>query len=257
MVANYSLIKSYKTCKRRYYFEHILKIKPIKKADALMVGESFHKKVDAIVSNNPIDDDGNILTDIMSNEIDSKYGDWLRQEVDKTEMRFENKDFNIMGIVDGIFKDGHILEYKTMGSAPDEKYMMRVQSFDEQSKIYCIGLETDTVEQIAIRKPTIRLRQSETEAEYFERCGKWYDETEDAIRKFKFTYERDELEQFKSELSRIIEEIEASNECASKGDLEHFYRNPYACSGYFKCPFEVPCPMYNGGAFEYVNFEKK
>ena len=61
--------------------------------------------------------------------------------------------------------------------------------------------------------------------------------------------------QYQSELEFMLEEI---SDHVRFGEIQDFYRNPYACSGYFGCHYESICPMYNGeDDFEFVNFERK
>ena len=80
----------------------------------------------------------------------------------------------LRGKMDGILADGTPIEHKTSGVAVDEKYIDRL-AWDDQVSVYLLALSlirgtpVPRVVYTMCQKPTIRLKQNETEEEYVER----------------------------------------------------------------------------------------
>lgn len=241
MINSHSRIRSYKTCRRRYFFEYVEKIKPIVVPKALEQGSSYHDKVAQILNEGRFDKT-NDVTDAMAyafiefilpNLPDVQVKDGIKC----IEHKFLTDVFGVqmVGFVDALGADGIPIEHKTTSSPIDSRYRERL-NWDEQVPTYCIMANSKEIRYTAIQKPTIRQRKEETMDEYIIRCIDWYEESpETRVGVFTVYRSMEELGQHGQSIADITKEMES---------CELFYRNPYACGGFLSCPFEPICLTY-------------
>lgn len=244
---SHSQIRAYKTCLKRYQLEYKYRLVPVEDAEALKTGTSYHAKIASILKNN-IFESTNDKTDGMA----KAFQRYIVPQLPRT-TEVESKtlgkvgDIPFIAYLDALGEDGIPIEHKTTSSDIDDEYRNNLL-WDDQVTIYCILKGIRKVRYTAIKKPTIRQKQSETEEEFAGRCADWYDEdTERKIGTFIVTRTQAELDEKVREIEQICREMESR---------QVYYRNPYACSGYVQCPYKSICLDYTPG-IELVNFRTK
>ena len=153
----------------------------------------------------------------------------------------------LVGIVDGIADDGHIVEHKSTGIDITEGYEYDLL-WDEQILAYMLMTGKRRVWYTICRKPTIRLCKNETDEHFFERMKEWYDtDTESKIRLLDIERTDDEVEQFRDELMAMVNEMRHAG---------NFYRNTCHCNMWGRrCEYSSVCLHYDP-AQEYIDFVK-
>lgn len=235
---SHSQIRTYKTCYKKYEFAYIHRLVPLEDAEALRTGSSYHAKVASILKNGTFERT-NDKTDGMA----IAFQRYILPSLPKT-TEVESKTLGNVGktpfiaYLDALGDDGIPIEHKTTSSDIDDIYRHNLM-WDDQVTIYCILKGINKVRYTAIKKPTIRMKQNESEEEFAIRCATWYDEdTEHKVGTFIVTRTQAELDEAKRDLELICREME---------DRKVFYRNPYACSGYVQCPYKSICLDYVPG----------
>lgn len=255
ITVSHSMIRTFKECRRKYFFSYVEGLKPVETADVLKVGSSYHEKIESIIKTGGFD--------YTNDKTDAMALAWMRYiypklDLVEAEQRFEYElhidnlpPVRVVGYVDGICRDGLQVEHKTTTAAIDDEYIHSL-AWDEQIPIYLLstweaGKETNNCEMwyTVCRKPTIRQRQNETEEEYVQRCIEWYDEdTEQKISMFKVRRSVSELAERQREIAEIAQEIDS---------CKNFYPNPYACQ-ILGCPYSSICLNYDPKFI--IGFEK-
>lgn len=234
-----SMLRSYKSCQRRYWFEYDQLLKPETPAEALEIGSSYHRLVEMILKREEYENELT-LPYIMANAFKSLLP-WQSWDIVEVEKEFRVRiswGMYFKGKLDAICSDGTPIEHKTTRDALDEAYLAKL-TIDDQVTGYLTALSlmrnelVNRVIYTAIQKPTIRLKQNETEEEFFRRCIEWYDDTR--VRTFTVVRSTKELED-NLELLK-----EAGKEMKKR---KVFFRNPQACS-IVKCPFALICLDYD------------
>lgn len=250
-----SLIKAYKTCKRKYELRYIEELEPTNKAQALTDGTTYHEAIDRYYTQ-----DHEMLCDMEQPKLSAMiwaYVNYIAEKCDDLkQVAYAEKWFeyeltpqhSIVGRNDAIALNGMPVEHKTTSNDIDDEYMYALQ-WDEQILTYMLANDINEMFYTVIKKPTIRQKQNETAEEYFERCKEWYaTDTELKAKVIKVIRNPDEIEQHKQDLIVIADEIE---------NQKHFYRNPTACTCYNRrCEYAPICLNYNP-QLTYVEFEKK
>lgn len=249
-----SLIKAYKTCRRKYELKYIEELEPVTKAQALTDGTNYHAGIETFYK------DGEILCDMNEPKISAMvwaYVHYIAEqnpdlvEVKTAEKWFEyplTKKHSIVGRNDAIAKNGMAVEHKTTSNDVDDEYIYGLQ-WDEQILTYMLATGINEMLYTVIKKPTIRQKQNETAEEFFERCKDWYaTDTDLKVRVVKVIRSKEEIEEYRKALIVLANEIEK---------CKHFYRNPTACTCYNRrCEYSAVCLNYNP-QLTYVEFEKK
>ena len=247
-----SQINNFKDCRRRYWFEYRELLKPKKENEALVIGSSYHAKVEEILTTDSFTESHD-YTDAMARAFIKYILPQLPEIVDvEQEFRYRlARGIYLKGKIDAVSVDG-LIEHKTTGNYITDEYMYKVDFMNDQVSNYLIAKEeTRPVTYTVITKPTIRLKKTETLDEYIERCEAWYDEdTERKIRVFTVSRTKEELEEQRKNLVAMAKEIKRCDR------EKFFYRNDRACS-ILGCPFSGICSNYNGDAETLVDFEKK
>lgn len=248
-----SLIKTYKTCRRKYELRYLEEVEPVAKAQALTDGTTYHEAIEHYYTS----EEHEILNDMEQPKLSAMiwaYVNYIAPEIGEikyAEKWFEYKlteKHSVIGRNDAIAENGLAVEHKTTSNDIDDEYIYALQ-WDEQILTYMLANGISGMFYTVIKKPTIRQKQNETAEEYYERCKEWYaTDTELKARLIKVIRNYDEIKQHEKDLIVIADEIE---------NQKHFYRNPTACTCYNRrCEYAPICLNYNP-QLTYVEFEKK
>lgn len=234
-----SMLRQYKNCQRRFWFEYEELIKPEKPAEALEIGGSYHSIVEKILKREEYQPEMS-LPYVMAKAFE-RYLPWQSWDIVSVEKEFRvriRRGIYFKGKLDAICSDGVPIEHKTTRDALEDAYLNKL-TIDDQVTGYLTALSIMRDEPVnrviytACQKPTIRLKQNETEEEFIERCSNWYDDTR--VRTFTVVRSTKELED-NLELLK-----EAGKEMKKR---KTFFRNPQACS-IIKCPYASICLDYD------------
>lgn len=252
-----SSVKCFKACPRMYKLKYVEGLEPIKQAEALETGKTYHSKLEELYKNGCVD-----VSDLSKESaMATAYQKYIYPEfkVRQAEewVQYELIDDDILvGRVDGIAEDGSIVEHKTTGAEIGEEYEYNLQ-WDEQILAYMLMTGARKVWYTVCRKPTIRQKKNESEEEFFQRMVDWYDEdTESKIRLFEIYRTDEEVNQFEKDLKETADVMSFAFEVKSLGrDL--YYRNTCQCNMWGRrCEYSSVCLNYDP-IQEYVEFERK
>ncbi|MDE7104970.1 MAG: PD-(D/E)XK nuclease family protein [Ruminococcus sp.] len=262
-----SKVKCYKACKKKYYFSYVEELQAVKDAQTLVDGSNYHSKIESLYNTGDFEID---FENPKVSAMATAYKKYIypQFEVRKAEECFEyqlSEDCTLVGRFDGIAKDDCVVEHKTTSSDVDEEYIYGLQ-WDEQILDYMLASGKNEMYYTVCKKPTIRLKQNETNEEFYQRCVEWYDtDTDKKIRVIKVTRNQKEIEQQKEYLKHIASRMEYDEEwykatisaCDGKDPAGWFYRNPSHCTCYGRrCEFASICLDYDP-TMQYVEFQKK
>lgn len=250
-----SLVRTYKTCKRKYELKYLENLEPIVKSQSLQDGTDYHSMIEDFYNGKGLGYEEGMNPKICAMAM--AYFKYLWQlneelkEVEYVEKWFEyplTKKHYVIGRNDALAKNDIPVEHKTVSCDIDDEYIYSLQ-WDEQILTYMLANSINEMYYTVIKKPTIRQRQNESDAEFFNRCLEWYDEnTEKKVRLIKVTRSFVEIEEHRKDLIVMANEIE---------NCKHFYRNPSACTCFNRrCEYSQVCLNYNP-SLEYVDYEKK
>ena len=246
-----SSITLFKACRRAYELKKVYGIEPVEKAEALESGSHYHEMVENLHRTGEVPELSTKETAMVI-----AYARYIYPFMPKfePEVWFE-KPFGrgnvIVGRVDGMVEgESAIVEHKTT-STDLNQYEFDLQ-WNEQLLTYFLATGARTAYYTMCRKPTIRQKQSESEAEFAQRCLDWYDEdTNDKIRMIKVTRTNEEINIYKKNLSKMFSEIKRANK---RGN---YYRNTCHCNSWGrKCDYSPICLNYDPTQ-EYVGFQKR
>ena len=246
MQISISRLKTFKACRRAYYFKYIEGLEPIKKADALETGLNYHEFVEKL------DMGGSLPEDDYSKEsaMLRAYLKYIFPQltVMKTEewVKYDLGDGDeLIGRVDGIAFDGSIVEHKTTSAEITEEYEFNLQ-WDEQMLAYMLCTGARKIYYTVCRKPTIRQKKNESDEEFFQRCVEWYDEdTESKVRLLVLERTDEEVENFRKELVETMQELK---------NAKSMYRNCLHCFRWGRqCEYAPICLSYDPNQ-EYAEF---
>lgn len=249
MLISISRIRLFKSCRRAYQLKYIEGLEPVKKADALETGLSYHAKVEKIYTDGYCD----VLDDRVESAMALAYEKYIYPHFSVKSVedwfRYDLGDGNtLVGRTDGIADDGSLVEHKTCaGTTNLEEYEYKLQ-WDEQILAYMLATGTRKMYYTVIKKPTIRIRKGEDSEDFFNRMCQWYDEdTESKIKVLEITRTDEEVAEFAEALKKMCKELETDN----------FYRNPTYCSHWGRmCEYASVCMHYDPNQ-EYVEFERR
>lgn len=246
-----SSITLFKACRRAYELKKIYGVEPVKRAEALETGSSYHKMVENLHRTGEVPE---LSTKETAMAI--AYARYIYPKMPKfePEVWFE-KPFGrgniIVGRADGIVVDeSAIVEHKTTSTDIDQ-YEYDLQ-WNEQLLTYFLATGVRKAYYTICRKPTIRQKQSESDYEFAQRCLDWYDEdTNSKIRMIKVSRTYEEVSQYKKSLSKMFSEIKRAK---SRGN---YYRNTCHCHAWGRqCEYAPICLHYDPEQ-EYVGFERR
>ncbi len=237
-----SMIASFKRCPKRYEFEYIHDLRPVSSSDALMIGIDYHTNVEKILNHEEYDHNG--LSGKMA-EAFEKYIDWQEWNA-KSEQEFKirlARGIYLKGRLDGITDNGVPIEHKTTGQADLLRYIDHL-AYDDQIAIYMLATCSTHAIYTIIQKPSIKLRQNETEEEYLARVAEWY--TPEHITCVNVVRTLKELEEKRQEIIHIAKQIQKT---------KFFWRNPCDCA-LTSCAYSSICLNYEP-QMQLVGFERR
>lgn len=251
MRSSVSKLKLFKACRRAYYFKYIQDLEPVQKSEALTTGTNYHALLEELYKNDKLDLSERTKESAMARAYLTYI--YPKLPVKSVEEWRQKKVGNhvMVGRVDGIAKDGCIVEHKTTSSEITEEYEYNLL-WDEQILAYMYLTGSRKVYYTVCRKPTIRQKKNETDDEFFYRMLEWFDEdTDSKIRLFEITRTDEEVEAFaESNFSKICDDMEQ----AEKDN--DFYMNTQHCNKWGnRCEYSSICLNYNPNE-NYIEFMK-
>lgn len=253
MRVSISRIKAFKSCRKLYELKYIERLEPAQKPEALELGSSYHKLLEELNSGTALAGNPEYANDFSKEMAMARayekyiYPKFKVVEAEKwLEYDLITGD-KLVGIVDAIADDGHIVEHKSYGSEITEQYEYNLQ-WDEQILAYMLMTGKRKVWYTVCRKPTIRQKQNETEEEFFYRMLEWYDtDTDSKIRLLEIERTDEEVTEFEDELMLMVDEMRHAG---------YFYRNTCHCNMWGRrCEYSSICLHYDPNQ-EYVEFIK-
>ena len=251
MKVSVSQLKSFKSCRRAWYFKYREDLEPVQRSDALTIGTNYHALIETLYTDGKLD----VTEPTKETAMALAYGKYIypRVKINVAEEWLEKPigiaDDVLIGRVDGLTEDGVVVEHKTTSRDIGAEYEFNLL-WDEQVLAYMYLTDTRKIKYTVCRKPTIRLKKGETEEEFFERMCAWYDEdTESKIRTFDVIRTDDEVEAWVTETRDVIKHMHFGNEC--------HYRNTMHCMAFgTMCPYQSICLNYEPGQ-DYVEFTRR
>jgi len=248
-----SKIKAFKSCRRLYELKYIEGLQPVQKADALETGSNYHKLLEELNKNQYHWDYVDYSKERAMAEAYYKYifpkfhvveaEKWLEYDLGTGD--------KLVGCIDAIADDGHIVEHKSTGQEITEQYEYNLL-WDEQILAYMLMTGDRKVWYTVCRKPSIRQKKDETDEEFFKRMVEWYDEdTDSKIRLFEIERTDEEVNEFAGELYRMAYTMNNAN---------NYYRNTCHCNMWGRrCEYSSVCLHYDPEQeyIEYVKEEKE
>lgn len=254
MKISVSSLKLFKACRRAWQLRYIEGLTPIQKAEALETGSTYHSKIEDIYNNGYCDTSDNSKESAMALAYEKYIYPNFKVKAAEEWFEYEiGKNGNVLiGRVDGVTEDGHLVEHKTTSMDITEKYEYDLQ-WDEQILAYMLGYGVRKMWYTVIKKPTIRQKKDETEEEFFDRMCKWYDEdTDSKIKLLEIIRTDEEIEAFEKELE-IVMGIMENAEVEDK----FLYKNPLYCNCWGRrCEYSSVCLHYDPEQ-EYIDFERR
>lgn len=246
-----SKIKLFKACRREYYLKYVEGLTPVQKPEALEIGTNYHSLLEELNKTGKLDSEGVFSKEMAMAKAYEKYiyPNFKVTEAEKWMEYDLGKDDKLVGIVDAIADDGHIVEHKSCSSEITEQYEYNLL-WDEQILAYMLMTGKRKVWYTVCRKPNIRQKQNETEEEFFNRMVAWYDtDTESKIRLLEVERTDAEVKTFLRELKKLAITMNRKN--------INFYRNNCHCNLWGRrCEYSSICLNYDPNQ-EYVDFIKK
>lgn len=224
-------------------------MEPVQKPDALEVGSNYHKLLEELNNTGKLPECDFTKEYAMAKAYEKYiYPKFKVVEAEKWLEYDFGKDNKLVGIVDAIADDGHIVEHKTTGMEITEQYEYNLL-WDEQILAYMLMTHKREVWYTVCRKPTIRQKQNETEEEFYNRMVAWYDEdTDSKIRLLEIKRTDEEVKTFKREVRKMIRMMNKTNPV--------YYRNTCHCNMWGRrCEYSSICLNYDPNQ-EYVEFVK-
>lgn len=243
-----SQIKLFKGCRRAWWFRYHEKLEPVQKAEALETGTNYHAKLEELEKTGNVDTSDFSKESAMAMAFKKYILPFLNVvETEKWVEQYLGGDCYLHGIVDGINKDGGIVEHKSTGAEINEDYEYGL-AWDEQILAYMLMTGARKVYYTICRKPTIRQKKNESDEEFFNRMVEWYDDdTEHKIRMLELYRTDEEIEIFKHNVTQMILEIKTA--CI-------YYPNEGWCMKWGRrCEYASICLNYDPNQ-QYVEFTK-
>lgn len=244
-----SAIQCFKSCRRAYELKYVEGLLPIKSADALERGKTYHEKVELLLQGKGFELDDS-KTDAMALAF-RKYVMPTIGQVQAVEEWFHKElpDGNtIIGRCDGRLADGRLVEHKTTSGELDDAYIAGLQN-DEQILTYMWAYGVNHILYTVCKTPTIRLKKDEDADDFRIRCLEWY-ESDTALKIGTIDVYRspEEIAEFSNDLEKMVREIER---------CDNFYRVPSYCMKWGRpCEYMPVCRNYDP-KMEYIGFERR
>lgn len=248
MNVSISRIKAFKACKKLYELKYIEKLEPVQKAESLETGTNYHELIEYLNNNRHLPECDFTKEYAMAKAYEKYiYPNFKVVESEKwLEYELATGD-KLIGRVDGLADDGHIVEHKTSGLDITESYEYNLL-WDEQILAYMLLTGKRKVWYTVCKKPTIRQKQNESDEEFYHRMVEWYDEdTESKIRLLEIERTDDEVAKFEDELMLMIDDMRHTG---------YYYRNTCHCNMWGRrCEYSSVCLNYDPNQ-EYIEFTR-
>lgn len=250
MRASISRVKTFKACRRAYQLKYLHDLEPVQTSEPLETGINYHSRIEMLYRGELPDEDDYSREAAMV----TAYHKYIYPQVDiapdQTEIDFTWKacaGVDVIGRLDGIARDGTLVEHKTTSAEINEQYEYDL-AWDEQLLMYMLATGKRKCYYTVCRKPTIRLKKNESEEEFFRRMVAWYDEgTESKIRLLIVERTDQEVKEFEEDLRHVLGEMDL---------CKTFYRNTLHCFRFGRrCEYAEICQHYDPNE-NYINFRK-
>lgn len=251
MEVSISKINAFKACRRLYELKYMENLEPVQKPEALEIGANYHKLLEGLNNNGRLPDAERGKELAMAKAYEKYVYPNFHVVVTEKQMAYDlGHGDRLVGIVDAIADDGHIVEHKSTGSEITEEYEYGLQ-WNEQILAYMLMTGSRKVWYTVCRKPTIRQKKDETEEDFFYRMVSWYDtETDSKIRLLEIMRTDEDVSRFKNDLLLILNEIKAAENNKS------LYRNTCHCKAWGRrCEYSSICLNYDPKQ-KYIEFER-
>lgn len=248
MRASISRVKLFKACRRAYELKYIEGLEPVKDAESIEIGRTYHAKLEELYKTGSFD------TSDLSKEsaMATAYKKYIYPHfnvlyAEGWESCPLGSEHELVGRVDGLTDDGRLVEHKTTSLDPAE-YEFNLQ-WDEQILAYMAMTGTRKVCYTICRKPTVRQKKGESDEAFFNRMVEWYDsDTDKKIALLELERSDKEVEDFMAQLKKTVDDM-ANPVC--------LYRNTLYCRAWGRqCEYAPVCLSYNPEQ-EYVGFTKR
>lgn len=252
MRVSISSVRLFKACRRAWELRYVHNLVPRVSSEALETGRSYHSKLQELYDHQGLLDTSDLSKESAMADAYLRYV-YPHFRVERAEDWVEYPMLTgdvLVGRVDGR-SDGYIVEHKTTSAEITEEYEYRLQ-WNEQMLAYMLATGTRKVYYTVCRKPTIRQRKGEDDAEFFQRMREWYDvETDSKIRVLEIERTDQEVRDFEVALYAMLAEMRAAE---SSGN---YYRNSTYCTAYGRmCEYAPICLHYDPDQY-YVEFERR
>lgn len=254
MKTSISQMRLFKSCRKAWYFKYLQDLVPVATTEALETGKRYHQYLE------DMENGGEQFPKDFTKEaaMACAYSLYIQPHfhviVAEQELYKDINGHTLHGFVDGLTDDGFIVEHKTTSQDISEggEYEYNLL-WDEQVLAYMSLTGLRKVYYTVCRKPTIRLKQNETEEEFYYRCREWYDtDTDKKIRMFIVERTDDEVAQFEKDFTTVCDEMQAVID-----NPERIYRNCNHCNIWGRrCEYSSICLNYDPDE-EYVEFIRK
>jgi len=245
MKISISGLKLFKACRRAYELKYIEGLTPVVGAPALAAGSTYHEKLEELYKTGDVD-----VSDLSKESAMAlAYKKYIYPvfEVQQVEQWFDAPiigNDKLIGRIDGLAKDGSIVEHKSTSAEITEEYEYNLQ-WDEQILAYMWATGSRKVWYTVCQKPTIRMKKGESEQDFFDRMVDWYDESKIKVLEIERT--DDEIDDFERNLRKMVEELRTDN----------YYRNTAYCTCWGRrCEYSPICLHYDPEQ-EYVEFNRR
>lgn len=251
MEISISQIKLFKACRRAYELRYKENLIPLEKAESLRVGSNYHELIERLNNKeNLLEFEEDNSKELAMAVAYSKYIlPYLNVKVSEEWFEYKlSEDITLVGRVDGVTNDGYLVEHKSTGLEITEQYEYNLL-WDEQVLAYMLGYGVNKMYYTVCRKPNIRQKKNETDEEFFHRMVEWYDEdTESKIRLLVIERTDEEIQQFKEDLKKMIQEMANTT-------------NYYKCTNYCnmwgrRCEYSSICLNFDPEQ-EYIDFHRE
>lgn len=228
MQYSFTLLNTFLTCPKKYYWKYVLGLMPKTPNENIVQGRDLHKALSDI---EPLPLPQQSLYYKIGRLAKTYYKPTIAQEVSKT---ITIGSHDLIVIADGLTEDA-IVEYKTTSRLCPE--YMDAMIISPQLRFYCYAFQKEKALLRVIKKTLIRQRQNENEAMFEQRILQEYMQNPKDY--FIEVEVRPNLTNVKEEVEQIVDYIDY---CTSK----NFYpmASPNACYTYTQCEYIGLCSDY-------------
>lgn len=251
-----SKIKAFKSCRRFYELRYVEGLTPVKPAESLEIGSNYHSLIEQLYKSGGWllqRDAGGWTKELAMATAYAKYiYPKFKVKVVEKYVEYDLGDGDKMiGYVDGMAEDGHIVEHKTCSAEITEQYEYNLL-WDEQILAYMLMTGKRKVWYTVCRKPTIRQKKDETDEEFFERMVAWYDtDTESKIKLLEIEKADAEVADYEVDLHVMLATMQEATQ------QRNYYRNTCQCNMYGRrCEYSSVCLHYDPKQ-QYIDFVKE